>query len=119
MLRTDGMDVLRIKGRVYLTPECGLRPMKSLRKTTILTLLALTLVPFVSLMAQDSKPDMPAPVPGAQQPPPPDTAVPGQGRIGISVNQVIVPVTVKDGSSRLVADLSKEQFLIFQEKARD
>jgi Ca-activated chloride channel homolog len=89
--------------------------MKSLRKTTILTLLALMLVPFVSLMAQDSKPDMPAPVPGAQQPPPPDTAVPGQGRIGISVNQVIVPVTVKDGSGRLVADLSKDEFRIFED----
>ena len=76
--------------------------------------MALALTPFASLQAQTSKPD--APVPGAQQPPPPETPVTGQGRIGISVNQVIVPVTVKDGSGRLVPDLGKDEFRIFEDK---
>jgi VWFA-related protein len=91
--------------------------MKSLRKTTVCAMLALFAVPFLQLRAQDAKPDMPAPVPGAQQPPPAaDTPTPGQGRIGISVNQVIVPVTVKDSSGRLVADLRKDEFRIFEDK---
>jgi VWFA-related protein len=91
--------------------------MKSLRKTTVCAVLALSAVPFLQLRAQDAKPDMPAPVPGAQQPPPAvDTPTPGQGRIGISVNQVIVPVTVKDGSGRLVADLKRDEFRIFEDK---
>jgi VWFA-related protein len=91
--------------------------MKSLRKTIVCAVLALSAVPFLQLRAQDAKPDMPAPVPGAQQPPPSaDTPAPGQGRIGISVNQVIVPVTVKDSSGRLVADLRKDEFRIFEDK---
>ena len=62
---------------------------------------------------------------GAQAPQPRTTpAAPGQnppalaqenrpGRITFSVNQVVVPVTVKDGSGRLVADLpiSSDVFL--------
>src|ERR1700720_306914 len=89
--------------------------MKSLRKTIIV---ALTLIPFIAMNAQETKPDPPAPAPNAQQPPPPaDTGANGQGgRIVIPVNQVIVPVTVKDGSGRLVPDLSKDEFRIFEDK---
>jgi Ca-activated chloride channel family protein len=90
--------------------------MKSLRKSRILALVTLAFVPFAMLWSQSSKPDMPAPVPGAQQPPLADVPANGQGRIGISVNQVIVPVTVKDSSGRLVADLTKEEFRIFEDK---
>jgi hypothetical protein len=93
-----------------------LRPMKSLRKSMFFAIVGLSFTPFTSVRAQSSKPDTPAPVPGAQQPPPADTPVPGQGRIGISVNQVIVPVTVKDSSGRLVADLSKDEFRVLEDK---
>ena len=91
--------------------------MKSLRKTVIVALTTL-LIPFIATNAQETKPDTPAPAPNAQQPPPPaDTGANGQGgRIVIPVNQVIVPVTVKDGSGRLVPDLSKDEFRIFEDK---
>jgi len=95
--------------------------MKSLRKTVIVALT--TLIPFIAMNAQETKPDTPAPAPNAQQPPPPpadtnDSAnANGQGgRIVIPVNQVIVPVTVKDGSGHLVPDLSKDEFRIFEDK---
>jgi VWFA-related protein len=102
----------------------GLRPMKSLRKTAIVALATL-LIPFLSMNAQETKPDTPAPTPevqqqpsGAQQPPPVDTdaAANRQGRIIIPVNQVIVPVTVKDHSGRLVPDLTKDDFRIFEDR---
>src|ERR1700686_5098510 len=99
--------------------------MKSLRKTVIVALTTL-LIPFISVNAQETKPDTPAPTPEAQQepsaaeqqPPPTDTdaAANGQARIiRIPVNQVIVPVTVKDRSGRLVPDLSKDEFRIFED----
>jgi VWFA-related protein len=110
--------------------EFGLGPMKSPRKIAILAAALVAIVPaaFLSLRAsqagqssqadQSGKPDTPAPTPDAQQPPPPasDTPTPGQGTIKFSVNQVIVPVTVKDGSGRLVADLTKDEFRIFEDK---
>src|ERR1700719_1262193 len=91
--------------------------MKSLRKTVIVALTT-TLIPFIAMNAQETKPDTPAPAPNAQPPPPPaDTGANGQGgRIVTPVNQVIVPVTVKDGSGRLVPDLSKDEFRIFEDK---
>src|SRR6202166_2339464 len=90
--------------------------MKSLRKTVIVALT--TLFPFIAMNAQETKPDTPAPAPNAQQPPPPaDTGANGQGQIiRIPVNQVIVLVTVKDSSGRLVPDLRKDEFRIFEDK---
>jgi Ca-activated chloride channel family protein len=103
----------------------GLRPMKSLRKSIILAVATLALIPLAFLGSQEPKPDTPAPVPGAQPPPdqtptqtpaaPASGQATGQGRIGISVNQVIVPVTVKDSEGRLVPDLSKDEFRIFED----
>ena len=100
--------------------------MKSLRKTSLLAVAALLFATAATLRSQSpsqdsqSKPDTPAPVPGAQQAPPPDgqspVPAPGQGRIVFSVNQVVVPVTVKDSSGRLVADLTKDEFRIFEDK---
>jgi VWFA-related protein len=100
--------------------------MKSLRKTSLLTAAALVFAAAATLRSQSqsqdsqsSKPDTPAPVPGAQQAPSPDgqtpAPAPAQGRIVFSVNQVVVPVTVKDGSGRLVADLTKDEFRIFED----
>lgn len=110
----------------------GWGPMKSPRKIALLAaaLLAITAAAGRTVQAgQDSpsaqgqgdpaaKPDAPAPAPNAQEPPPPaDSApAPGQGTIRIPVNQVIVPVTVKDGSGRLIVDLTKDEFRIFEDK---
>jgi VWFA-related protein len=97
--------------------------MKSLRKTIILALCS-QLAPLISINAQEPKPDTPAPTPAAQQqqqqPPPADTdaATSANGQastIRIPVNQVIVPVTVKDRPGRLVPDLSKDEFRIFED----
>jgi VWFA-related protein len=104
-----------------------LRPMKSLRKTALLVFAAAATLAITSparIYAQDNKPDTPAPQPEANpQPPPKDnppaasqTPAPGQSPIRIRTDLVIVPVTVKDGSGRLVADLNKEDFRIFEDK---
>src|SRR5450432_3927604 len=98
--------------------------MKSLRKSTIFVLATLAVMPLALLSGQEPKPDTPAPVSGAQpqaQPPQDTPATPasgqnnGQGRIVFSVNQVIVPVTVKDSEGRLVPDLRKDEFRIFED----
>jgi len=55
----------------------------------------------------------------AQQPrqdaPPPAPQGGPQTRIRIPVDQVIVPVTVKDSSGRLVPDLRRDEFRIFED----
>src|ERR1700720_3961377 len=94
--------------------------MKSLRKTVICALTSL-FIPFRSVNAQETKPDTPAPTAAAQQqqqPPPADTdAAAGQAStIRIPVNQVIVPVTVKDHSGRPVPDPTKDDFRIFEDR---
>jgi VWFA-related protein len=92
----------------------GLRTMKSLRKTILLLGLApLALVSAPLLAQQDrqsSAPPAPAqtPAPAAQQPQQP----PG---VRVQVNQVLVPVTVRDGSGRLVPDLNRTDFRIFED----
>jgi VWFA-related protein len=92
----------------------GLRTMKSLRKTILLLGLAPLALVSVPLLAQQdrqsSAPPAPAqtPAPAAQQPQQP----PG---VRVQVNQVLVPVTVKDGSGRLVPDLNRTDFRIFED----
>jgi Ca-activated chloride channel family protein len=110
------MDVQPEDSAAKSDRKFGLRPMKSLRKSSILAVATLAIVPLAFLSSQEPKPDMPTPVPGAQPPAqaPQDTpATPA--RIGISVNQVIVPVTVKDSEGRLVPDLRKDEFRIFED----
>src|ERR1700675_1916300 len=109
LLASGGQHALRCRERTgwmfSATPreakidrKFGLRPMKSLRKTVIVALATL-LIPFISINAQETKPDTPTPTPEAQQPPsaaqhqpPPadtDGAANGQARIiRIPVNQV-------------------------------
>jgi VWFA-related protein len=103
--------------------------MKSLRKNTTLAFAAaLALTPIAR--SQEPKPDTPAPTPQAkaqeaqQQPAPASTPAPapadnpsvaGQARIRVPVNQVIVPVTVKDHNGNLVADLAKDEFRLFED----
>ena len=53
--------------------------------------------------------------PSQQQAPPPQGQQGGPATIRVPVNQVIVPVTVKDGDGRLVADLRRDEFRIFED----
>jgi VWFA-related protein len=81
--------------------------------------LALLLAP--GLRAQQ---DSPAPKPSKSEatvsitPPPPskaDAAADGKNPIRVSVNEVIVPVTVTDEKGRFVSDLEQKDFQVFEE----
>ena len=91
--------------------------MKSLRKTAVsagVVLLTLMLA-FVPLRARAPQ-HTSTPRPQAQNPTPaqqPQQQQPPSLRV--QVNQVIVPVTVKDGAGRLVPDLRKDEFRILED----
>lgn len=88
--------------------------MKSLRKTVPLlglASLALVSVPLLSRTHQQSS----KPSGQAQAPPAPPQQPPPQARVVVPVNQVLVPVTVKDRSGNLVPDLNKGDFRIFED----
>ena len=91
--------------------------MKSLRKTAVsagVVLLTLMLA-FVPLRARAPQ-HTSTPRPQAQNPTP--VQQPQQQQppgLRVQVNQVIVPVTVKDGSGRLVPDLRKDEFRILED----
>src|SRR5262252_4099326 len=105
--------------------------MKSPRKTPLLrsipalTASALLLFGVAALLAQDPPP---APVPKVSPPPisqsPPASASQdnathtpsdNQGTLRVNVNLVILPVTVKDRSGRLVPDLTRTDFRILDD----
>ena len=91
--------------------------MKSLRKTVLTVATLLLAASFAELKAaqppQDK--DSTGSASPAQDTPssPQQTGV--QTRIRIPVNQVIVPVTVKDVGGRLVPDLRRDEFRIFED----
>lgn len=91
-----------------------MRDMKSLRKIAVLTVATMLCAPEAWLGAQ-----APAQAPasaspsGAPQTPPQGG---GPAKITIISNQVVVPVTVKDRSGNLVADLHRDEFRIFEDK---
>jgi VWFA-related protein len=101
--------------------------MKSLRKIVVcggvvFGALALAFVPLRARTPQSSAPpsqksQQGSAAPTQSQTPPPPQQQPQQQRPGVrvEVNQVIVPVTVKDGSGRLVADLHKDEFRILED----
>jgi Ca-activated chloride channel family protein len=91
----------------------GLRTMKSLRQTFLLVGGLLLAVLLTQLRAQAPQQGTPPAAP-EQNPQAPEQQN-KQGRITIPVNQVIVPVTVKDGSGKLVADLRRDEFRIFED----
>jgi Ca-activated chloride channel homolog len=91
----------------------GLRTMKSLRKTFLRVCGVLLAAPLAQLLAQAPQQGTPQPAP--QQDPGASPPQNRQGKIVIPVNQVIVPVTVKDGSGRLVPDLRRDEFRIFED----
>ncbi len=82
-----------------------MRTMKSLRKTVLTAATLFLLASFAAMNAQQSRQDA--------TPPPPQGG--SQTRIRIPVDQVIVPVTVKDSSGRLVPDLRRDEFRIFED----
>jgi VWFA-related protein len=109
-----GCARLNLTERILCNTKFGLRKMKSLRKTFLLLGLAPLALLSLPLLArprrQSSAPPTPAqtPSPAPQQPQQP----PG---LRVQVNQVIVPVTVKDGSGRLVPDLNRADFRVFED----
>ena len=100
----------------------GLRTMKSLRKIAVCSGIVLLAFTFV-LRART--PQSPAPssqktqqgsaAPAQAQTPQAQQAQQPRPQIITVVNQVIVPVTVKDGSGRLVADLRRDEFRILED----
>jgi Ca-activated chloride channel homolog len=87
--------------------------MKSLRKTIPLLCGLLLAVLLTQLAAQAPQQGTP---PAAPEQNPQASAQQGrQGKITFSVNQVVVPVTVKDRSGKLVADLRRDEFRIFED----
>jgi VWFA-related protein len=87
--------------------------MKSPRKTLFLLGVLLLVTSFARLRAQAPEQGFP-PSPQEKN----SEVAPQQGgpaRIVIPVNQVIVPVIVKDGAGRLVADLRKDEFRVFED----
>src|SRR5207344_3203140 len=93
----------------------GLRIMKSLRKITGFTCALFFAAPALWLGLAARSPQEAAPP--AQEPPPPDVQRLSEARAKITVNAnlVVLPVTVKDGSGRLVPDLGKDEFRIFED----
>jgi VWFA-related protein len=65
-------------------------------------------------------PDTPAPKPQApvQNPadPKPALQAPPPGKISVTTNLVVLPVTVKDRAGNLVPDLKKDEFRVFEDK---
>jgi VWFA-related protein len=68
-----------------------------------------------------SPPDTPAPKPAAKPPgqnppgPKPSLQTPPPGKISVTTNLVVLPVTVKDRAGNLVADLKKDEFRVFED----
>jgi Ca-activated chloride channel family protein len=88
--------------------------MKSLRKTVFIAVAILLAALSTGLKAQQPRQDPgSAPVPQDSKPVAPQTN--RQVTIPIVVNQVIVPVTVKDGAGRIVPDLHLDEFRIFED----
>src|SRR5216683_6266976 len=79
--------------------------MKSLRKTVLTAATLLLAASFAAMNAQQPRQDAPPPAPQSGP----------QTRIRIPVDQVLVPVTVKDSSGRLVPDLRRDEFRIFED----
>ncbi len=93
----------------------GLRKMKSLRKIAGVTglLLFAASVAWLGLAARTHQEAAPA----VQEPAPPDVPRLSEARAKITVNAnlVVLPVTVKDGSGRLVPDLGKDEFRVLED----
>jgi Ca-activated chloride channel family protein len=116
--------------RILNAQKSGWENMKSLRKTKFLILAPLVLAS--GLLCPSGLPQEPpsAPVPKVpQDAPPPSQTKPqdaqtpasqqnpsdSQTTLKFSVNYVFLPVTVKDSEGRLVADLTRSEFRVFDD----
>jgi Ca-activated chloride channel homolog len=97
-----------------LNTKFGLRTMKSLRKTPLIAFSLLLAASFPSMKAQQPRQSIGSSSSSQGAPASPQETG-GQTRIRIPVNQVVVPVTVKDRSGNLVADLRRDEFRIFED----
>jgi VWFA-related protein len=91
--------------------------MKSLRKIAGLSSLLVLAAPGLWLVAHAAQDTQNSGAAVPQQPPPPDVPRLSDARAKITVNTnlVVLPVTVKDRSGRLVPDLSKDEFRVFED----
>jgi VWFA-related protein len=92
----------------------GLRTMKSLRKTVWMAGAVLLASSLAAMKAQQPQ-QRSGSASSAQDAESSPQQNSGQTRIRIPVDQVIVPVTVKDGAGRLVPDLRRDEFRIFED----
>src|ERR1700756_749805 len=94
--------------------------MKSLRKIAlwarvVLVTLALAFVPLRARTQKTRSAQESSATPAQSQTPPAPAQQQQQPGIKVQVNQVVVPVTVKDGAGRLVPDLRKDEFRILED----
>ena len=91
--------------------------MKSLRKIAGVTIVLFFAVPALWLGFAARTPQEAAPPTQDPLPPPPDNPRLSEARAKITVNSnlVVLPVTVKDRSGRLVPDLGKDEFRVFED----
>lgn len=87
-----------------------MRNMKSLRKTLCFAGALLTVM-FGSHLVAQTPPQGTTPAAKEQRPPAPQVGP----KIGVITKEVIVPVTVKDGAGRIVPDLRRDEFRIFED----
>jgi Ca-activated chloride channel family protein len=85
--------------------------MKSLRKTLFFAVAMLLATSITQLDARSPQQGSPSAAQEQNPQAPPQQAA----KIVVPVNQVIVPVIVKDGGGRLVPDLRKDDFRIFED----
>lgn len=90
------------------------RTMKSLRKTASMAVAVILTALSTGVRAQQPRQD-PGSAPPAQDSAPAAQQNNRQVTIPIVVNQVIVPVTVKDGAGKIVPDLHVDEFRIFED----
>jgi Ca-activated chloride channel homolog len=89
-------------------------PMKSLRKIALVALVAACLTRGSQGQQQTPAPPAANPAPATQAKPPAGPANTQQA-IRSTTIEVVVPVTVKDRSGNLVADLKRDEFRVFED----
>jgi hypothetical protein len=89
--------------------------MKSLRKITGVTSLAFLAVPALWLGMSARTPQETSPATQEAAPPDNPRLSEARAKIIVNANLVVLPVTVKDGNGRLVPDLGKDEFRVFED----
>ncbi len=107
----------RVRRGTHFERKFGLRTMKSLRKIAGITCVLFLAAPAAWLGF--AAPTLQEASPAAQEPSPPPPDNPrlsdARAKITVNTNLVVLPVTVKDRSGRLVPDLGRDEFRIFED----